>query len=124
AGEKGGQLSGGQKQRVAIARALIRDPQVLILDDATSCLDAESEHTVLRSVYDGDGDRAVLVIAHRLSTIERADRIVVLEGGIVVEQGTHKELRERGGCYQRLLCKHFQGFGERMADEEIDEMGN
>ncbi|XP_041069609.1 antigen peptide transporter 1 isoform X2 [Carcharodon carcharias] len=124
AGEKGGQLSGGQKQRVAIARALIRDPQVLILDDATSCLDAESEHTVLRSVYDGDGDRAVLVIAHRLSTIERADWIVVLEGGIVVEQGTHEELRERGGCYQRLLRKHFQGFGKRMADEEIDEIEN
>ncbi|XP_078074015.1 antigen peptide transporter 1 [Mustelus asterias] len=124
AGEKGGQLSGGQKQRVAIARALIRDPRVLILDDATSCLDGDSEHTVLRSVYNGDRDRAVLVIAHRLSTIERADRIVVLEDGIVVEQGTHQELRDSGGCYQRLLRKHFQGFGKGVTQEEMDGMEN
>ncbi|XP_072331104.1 antigen peptide transporter 1-like [Scyliorhinus torazame] len=124
AGEKGGQLSGGQKQRVAIARALIRDPRVLILDDATSCLDGDSEHTVLQSVYNGDKERAVLVIAHRLSTIERADRIVVLEHGMVVEQGTHQQLRENGGCYQRLLRKYFQGFGKMLTQEEMDQTEN
>ncbi|XP_060707024.1 antigen peptide transporter 1 [Hemiscyllium ocellatum] len=123
-GEKGKQLSGGQKQRVAIARALIRHPLVVILDDATSCLDGISENTVLQSVYNGNRQRAVLVIAHRLSTIERADHIVVLEAGTVVEEGTHQELRENGGCYQRLLQKHFQGFGKITEEEEPELLEN
>ncbi|XP_069775841.1 antigen peptide transporter 1 isoform X1 [Narcine bancroftii] len=107
AGEKGGHLSGGQKQRVAIARALIRDPQVLILDDATSCLDSETEYLVHQSVYRGDGDRAVLVITHRPNVMERADWVVVLEKGEVVEEGTPQQLRQSGGRFHRLL--HTQG---------------
>ncbi|XP_043533769.1 antigen peptide transporter 1 [Chiloscyllium plagiosum] len=79
---------------------------------------------VLQSVYNGNGQHAVLVIAHRLSTIERADRIVVLEAGTVVEEGTHQELRENGGCYQRLLQKHFQGFGKITEEEEPEPLKN
>ncbi|XP_051899583.1 antigen peptide transporter 1 [Pristis pectinata] len=111
AGERGGQLSGGQKQRVAIARALIREPRVLILDDATSCLDNETEHLVHQSVYSRAAERAVLVIAHRPSTMERADRVVVLEGGAVVEEGSPQELQERGGTYHRLLHTHGPASG-------------
>ncbi|XP_029441883.1 antigen peptide transporter 1-like isoform X1 [Rhinatrema bivittatum] len=110
AGEKGGQLSVGQKQRVAIARALLRDPQILILDDATSSLDMETEHLVQTAVYNGFRHRTVLVIAHRLSTAERADRILVLEGGQVTEDGTHQELLEKKGSYSRMVQKHEQGF--------------
>ncbi|XP_062894961.1 antigen peptide transporter 1-like [Mobula hypostoma] len=121
AGEKGGQLSGGQKQRVAIARALIRDPQVLILDDATSCLDNETEHLVHQSVYSRAEGRAVLVIAHRPSTIERADRIVVLEGGKVVEEGTPQQLQEKGSSYHRLLHVHSPDAGTEQSEEGLVE---
>ncbi|XP_044838798.1 uncharacterized protein LOC123345808 [Mauremys mutica] len=101
-GEKGGQLSAGQKQRIAIARALIRQPAVLILDEATSALDAESECAIRQSVL-SRGPRTVLVIAHRMQTVENADRIVVLEGGAVAEEGTHAELMGRKGPYYRLV---------------------
>ncbi|XP_053149303.1 uncharacterized protein LOC128343892 [Hemicordylus capensis] len=101
-GEKGGQLSVGQKQRLAIARALIRNPKVLILDEATSALDVESEATIQRTVM-GHHGRAVLVIAHRMQTVETADKIVVLESGKVVEEGTHDELMGRRGPYYRLV---------------------
>ncbi|XP_057493958.1 ABC transporter B family member 26, chloroplastic isoform X2 [Actinidia eriantha] len=99
-------LSGGQKQRIAIARAVLRDPTILILDEATSALDAESEHYVkgvLRAVKsDQKTKRAVIVIAHRLSTIQAADRIVVMDGGEIVEMGNHTELLPKDGLYARL----------------------
>ncbi|CAL8347627.1 unnamed protein product [Lota lota] len=101
-GEKGTQLSGGQKQRVAIARALIRQPRVLLLDEATSALDAESEHIVQQALNDTMQDRTVLVVAHRLSTVEKADNILVMERGVVAEQGTHAQLMARGGLYCKL----------------------
>ncbi|XP_058866652.1 antigen peptide transporter 2-like [Acipenser ruthenus] len=102
AGERGGQLAGGQKQRIAIARALVRNPQLLILDEATSCLDIESEHAIQESLSRTRG-QTVLVIAHRLKTVEKADHIIVIEGGEVREQGTHQELMRREGNYHRLV---------------------
>ncbi|XP_072406556.1 antigen peptide transporter 2-like [Chiloscyllium punctatum] len=101
-GEAGGQLSGGEKQRIAIARALIRQPQILILDEATSSLDVESEHTIQQALSKGTG-QTILVIAHRLKTVEKADKIIVIERGMVVEEGKHEELMERKGCYFHLL---------------------
>ncbi|KAJ8385958.1 hypothetical protein AAFF_G00177790 [Aldrovandia affinis] len=108
-GEKGAQLSGGQKQRVAIARALIRNPHVLILDEATSALDAESEHVVQQALNDIMQDHTVLVIAHRLSTVERANSIIVIDRGHVVEQGSHRELMARGGLYCKLVQRQVLG---------------
>ncbi|GAA6109889.1 ATP-binding cassette sub-family B member 9 isoform X1 [Tachysurus ichikawai] len=108
-GEKGTQLSGGQKQRVAIARALIRNPSVLILDEATSALDAESEHMVQQALNAVMENYTVLVIAHRLSTVQRANTIVVLDNGVVVEQGNHDELMDLHGLYYRLIQRQVLG---------------
>ena len=101
-GEAGMRLSGGQRQRIAIARAIYKDAPILILDEATSQLDAESEALVARALTNLMKDRTTLVIAHRLSTVRRADRIVVLDGGRIVEEGTHAELLTRRGLYRRL----------------------
>ena len=107
-GERGTSLSGGQRQRIAIARAVLRDPPVLILDEATSALDTESERVVQAAMEALREGRTVFLIAHRLSTIQRADRIVVVDGGRIVQQGTHAELMEEEGLYRRLRELQFR----------------
>jgi subfamily B ATP-binding cassette protein MsbA len=106
-GERGARLSGGERQRLAIARALLKNAPILILDEATSSLDAESEAAVQAALANLMEGRTVLVIAHRLSTVRRADRIAVIESGAVTDMGTHEELIERGGTYARLYQLQF-----------------
>ena len=117
-GDNGSRLSGGQRQRMAIARAIYKDAPILILDEATSALDNESERAVQAALIALMQHRTTLVIAHRLSTVERADRIVVLVGGKIVELGTHAELLARDGVYANLY--HLQ-FVSGTADSAVVE---
>src|SRR5258706_16255720 len=108
-GENGLRLSGGQRQRLAIARALLKNAPVLVLDEATSALDSESERAVQAALEVLMRGRTTVVIAHRLSTIERADRVVAMENGRIVEQGPHARLLAAGGLYARLHSMQFRG---------------
>jgi ATP-binding cassette subfamily B multidrug efflux pump len=118
-GERGVRLSGGQRQRIALARAFYRDAPILVLDEATSALDSEAEAAIHDTLEEVMAGRTVLAIAHRLSTIARMDRIVVLDAGRIVEEGTHAQLLARGGLYARLWQRQSGGFlgvtGERQA---------
>jgi ATP-binding cassette subfamily B protein len=109
-GEQGIKLSGGERQRVAIARALVKDARILVLDEATSSLDSESEHLIQEALFELMQGRTVIAIAHRLSTIVGMDRIVYLEHGRIVEEGSHDELLARGGPYAQLWNRQVGGF--------------
>jgi subfamily B ATP-binding cassette protein MsbA len=106
-GERGIKLSGGERQRVAIARAILADPRILILDEATSSLDSESEFLIQQGLAELMRGRTTFVIAHRLSTIRRADTILVLEAGRIIERGKHQELLALGGRYHALYTRQY-----------------
>jgi ABC-type multidrug transport system fused ATPase/permease subunit len=124
-GERGVKLSGGERQRVAIARACVADPRIVILDEATSSLDSESEAAIQEGLAELMKGRTTFVIAHRLSTIRRADTILVLEGGQIIERGRHEELLALGGRYHALYTRQynlesnlFRNPGEAVEEEE------
>jgi subfamily B ATP-binding cassette protein MsbA len=118
-GERGIKLSGGQRQRVALARAMLKDPAVLILDEATSSLDAESEALIEDALGRMLGTRTTVIIAHRLSTVRRANRLLVLDRGMIVEEGTHADLISRDGIYAALYARQFRD--DATEDEEAEE---
>ena len=111
-GERGVKLSGGQRQRVAIARAILKDAPILILDEATSALDSESERLIQQALTRLMKGRTSIVIAHRLSTIASLDRIIVLEKGVIIEDGSHAQLLKQGGMYATLWNRQSGGFIE------------
>jgi subfamily B ATP-binding cassette protein MsbA len=119
-GERGVKLSGGQKQRLALARAILADPRILILDEATSSVDAEAEYLIQQALDEVLKGRTALVIAHRLSTIRNADKIIALEGGRIIEIGDHRELLARGGLYSQLYRRQIElaAVGQGRAVEE------
>ena len=119
-GERGVKLSGGQRQRIAIARAILKDAPVLILDEATSSLDSESEALIQDALWNLMIGRTAIVIAHRLSTVRRMDRLVVIDGGRTLEEGTHDELLQTGGLYASLWSHQSGGFlGDEVEDHAI-----
>src|SRR5579863_7366908 len=113
-GERGFRLSGGERQRLAIARALLKNAPILILDEATSALDSESEALVQSALHNLMSGRTVFVIAHRLSTVRRADRIVVIENGVIADSGSHEDLMTKLGTYRRLYDLQFSDFEQKM----------
>ena len=119
-GERGVKLSGGQRQRIAIARAMLKAAPILVLDEATSSLDSESEMHIQAALWDLMEGRTAIVIAHRLSTVQRMDRLVVLDEGRIIEQGSHAELLARGGMYADLWARQSGGF---LRDEQVEPVG-
>jgi ATP-binding cassette subfamily B protein len=113
-GERGVNLSGGQKQRIAIARAIIRDPKILILDDALSSVDTHTEERILRRLSDVMASRTTLIISHRISAIQHADVILVIDDGRIVERGRHEDLLRAGGLYADL-------YERQLLEEELEE---
>jgi ATP-binding cassette subfamily B protein len=111
-GERGVKLSGGQRQRIAIARAMLKNAPILVLDEATAALDSESEALIQDALWKLMEGRTAIVVAHRLSTIQKMDRIIVLEDGKVIEQGTHKVLLRANGTYAKLWARQSGGFIE------------
>jgi ATP-binding cassette, subfamily B, multidrug efflux pump len=103
-------LSGGQRQRIAIARVLLKDAPILVLDEATSALDSEAEAAIQEQLFNLMQGKTVIAIAHRLSTIAAMDRLVIMDGGAIVEQGNHAELIQRGGLYAELWSRQSGGF--------------
>ncbi len=114
-GDDGVMLSGGQRQRIAIARAILKDAPILILDEATSALDTDSERYIQAALEGLIKNRTTFVIAHRLSTIEKADRILVMESGRIIEQGSHKDLLSQAGRYAQLHNQAFESTEEPSA---------
>jgi ABC-type multidrug transport system fused ATPase/permease subunit len=120
-GERGIKLSGGQRQRIAIARAILKDAPILLLDEATSALDSHSEHIIQAAMREAMAGKTVIAIAHRLSTVMDMDRLIVLDRGSIVADGSHSELLKRGGLYAELWSRHSGGFNPVARPAEVQQ---